>query len=239
MDFDSNKRTVVRRTSEVEDTSIDQGLRSYMLKVYNYMFAGLSVTGVVAYAVSTSEQMLTVLHGGIGWLLFFAMLGIAFFMPARINRIQASTAQILFITFSVLMGASLSYIFILYTQSSVARAFFITATMFGAMSMYGYTTKKDLSHMGSILFMGLIGIVIASVVNIFMASSMLSLIISVLAVIIFTGLTAYDTQRIKEIYYARDTADAVEKKSILGAFALYLDFVNLFTALLSLIGERK
>lgn len=238
MAFDPNKRAV-HRTSDIEDASIDQGLRRYMLKVYNYMFAGLAVTGFVSYAVSTSEAMLNVLHGGVGWLLFFVMLGIAFMMPARINRMQASTAQLLFMVFSVLMGASLSYIFVLYTQSSIARAFFITATMFGSMSLYGYTTKKDLSAMGSILFMGLIGIVIASVVNIFMASSMMSFVISILAVIIFTGLTAYDTQRIKEIYYAHDAVEVTEKKAILGAFALYLDFINLFTALLNLFGERR
>jgi len=237
MQINPDKRSVERAGSF--DRTIDQGLRSYMLRVYNYMFAGLCITGVVSYVASTNEQVMTFLHSGFVWILFIGMLGMAFALPARINKMKASTAQLLFLLFTFLEGLVLSYIFLLYTSTSIVRVFFITATMFGVTSLYGYTTKKDLTSMGSIMFMGLIGIIIASVVNIFMHSTMMAFIVSVAGVVIFTGLTAWDTQRIKEIYYAGDADDVMDKKAILGAFSLFLDFINLFIMLLRLLGDRR
>lgn len=237
MQINPNRRSVERTSSF--DRTIDEGLRSYMLRVYNYMFAGLGITGIVSYVASTNEQVMTFLHGGFGWIIFLAMLGMAFALPAAIHKMKASTAQLLFLLFTFLEGLALSYIFLLYTSTSIARVFFITATMFGATSLYGYTTKKDLTSMGSIMFMGLIGLILASVVNIFMQSGMMAFIISVAGVVIFTGLTAWDTQRIKEIYYAGDAEEVTEKKAILGAFALFLDFINLFIMLLRLLGDRR
>lgn len=228
----------VFRTSSSQ-ASIDVGLRAFMLRVYNIMFLGLGTTAVVSYFISTQPNILMSLSGGLMWILFFAQLGIVFFLAGGIHRMAPNTAQILFYVYSMLMGASLAPMLYMYTGESVFRVFFVTAGMFGAMSLYGYTTQKDLSKMGSIMTMGLIGIILASLVNLFFQSSGLSFLISILAVVIFTGLTAYDTQAIKEIYLESDNQEVAERKAILGALTLYLDFINLFVHLLRLLGDRR
>jgi FtsH-binding integral membrane protein len=226
--------------SAASAAEIDAGLRQYMLQVYNYMASGLALTGIVAYAVSTSEVAMQAIFGtGLMWIVILAPLGLVFFLSARINHIQASTAQALFWVYSAMMGLSLASIFIMYTGTSIARVFFITAGTFAAMSLYGYTTKRDLTKLGSFLFMGLIGVVIASVVNMFLASSALQFVISVVGVLVFVGLTAYDTQAIKNIYNAADDSETYGKKAIMGALRLYLDFINLFIMLLHLFGDRR
>lgn len=232
--------TLRRRTSStLTSAEIDQGLRSYMLRVYNYMASGLALTGLVAYVVANTS-LFNVLYGsGIGFIVMLAPLGIVFFMGAKIATMKTSTAQTLFWVFSILMGASLSYIFIAYTSTSIVRVFFITAGTFGAMSLYGYTTRRSLAGWGSFLMMGLIGIIIAMVVNIFLQSEMMHFVISVIGVLVFTGLTAYDTQRIKEAYAESDGQDVLVKKSIMGALSLYLNFINLFMMLLHLFGGAR
>ncbi len=219
---------------------VDQGLRSYMLKIYNYMALGLAITGLTAMMVSSSPQLMAALFGTpLMWVVMFAPLGVALFLQFRLAHLSAGTAQTMFWIYAGLMGVSLSSIFIMYTGTSIARVFFITAATFSGMSLYGYTTKRDLSSFGSFLFMGLIGVILASVVNIFVKSSMMQFIVSILSVIIFTGLTAYDTQRLKELYYSGDTYEVGIKKAILGALMLYLDFINLFLSLMRLIGDRR
>jgi FtsH-binding integral membrane protein len=173
------------------------------------------------------------------WVVMLAPIGIVFFLAARVHSMQASTAQAVFWVYAALMGLSLSYIFVAYTGTSVARVFFVTAGAFAGLSLYGYTTKKDLSGMGTFLFMGVIGILIASVVNIFLQSTGLQFAISVIGVLVFAGLTAYDTQRIKSIYYESDGTEVAEKKAIMGALQLYLDFINMFVFLLHLFGNRN
>ena len=230
---------------------IDQGLRSYMLRVYNYMASGVAITGVVAYLT----YMFAVVDSGAGlqltpfgnlifasafkWVVIFAPLGMVFFLSARINSMSLSAAQIAFWVFAALMGLSLGSIFLVYAHASIARVFFITAASFGALSLYGYTTQRDLSAWGSFLFMGLIGIIIAMLVNLFLASSALQFAISVIGVLIFAGLTAYDTQQIKEMYYAGDDGTVAGRKAVMGALRLYLDFINLFMMLLRLVGDRR
>ena len=232
--------TVRRRTSStLTSAQIDQGLRSYMLRVYNYMASGLALTGLVAYVVANTGLFEILYGSGIGFIVMLAPLGIVFFMGAKVATMKTSTVQTLFWVFSILMGASLSYIFIIYTSTSIVRVFFITAATFGSMSLYGYTTKRSLAKWGSFLFMGLIGIIIAMVVNIFMQSEMMHFVISVIGVLVFTGLTAYDTQRIKETYAESDGRDVMVKKSIMGALSLYLNFINLFMMLLHLFGGAR
>ena len=227
-------------SAHAADAGIDVGLRSYMLRVYNYMCIGLALTGAVAFAASTSAELMNTIHGtALRWVVMLAPLGFVFYLSARINSMKASTAQALFWVYAGLMGLSLSYIFLAFTGVSVVRVFFITAGAFAGLSLYGYTTKKDLSGMGSFLIMGVIGILIASVVNIFLASSGLHFAISVLGVLIFAGLTAYDTQRIKAIYAEGDHSETHEKKAIMGALTLYLDFINMFIFLLQLFGNRN
>ncbi|MBT07014.1 MAG: hypothetical protein CMM32_08910 [Rhodospirillaceae bacterium] len=219
---------------------IDEGLRSFMLKVYNYMGLGLALTGAVAFFVSTSPALMQAIFGTpLQWLVMLSPFAFILVLSFGINRLRPATAQLLFWAFAGVMGLSLSSIFIVYTGTSVARVFFITASVFGAMSLYGYTTKKSLASWGSFLFMGLIGILIAMIVNIFLASSALHFIISVAGVLIFTGLTAYDTQQIKHQYYEGDTAVIAEKKAIMGALRLYLDFINLFIMLMHLLGQNR
>ncbi|MAH83951.1 MAG: hypothetical protein CBB68_06250 [Rhodospirillaceae bacterium TMED8] len=219
---------------------IDEGLRTYMLKVYNYMCIGLGLTGSVAFATSTSPTMMQAIYGTpLQWVVMLAPIGLVFFLAAKVPSMKASTGQALFWLYAGLMGLSLAYIFAVYTGESVARVFFITAGAFAGLSLYGYTTKKDLSGMGSFLIMGVIGILIAAVVNMFLESSALQFAISVIGVLVFAGLTAYDTQRIKSMYYAGDTAEAAEKKAIMGALTLYLDFINMFIFLLHLFGNRE
>ena len=220
-------------------TQVDEGLRKYMLRVYNYMGSGLALTGIVAYVVAHTGLYQVLYGSGIGFIVMFAPLGIVFFMGAKIKTMKPSTAQTLFWVFSVLMGASLSYVFLTYTATSIVRVFFITAATFGAMSLYGYTTKRSLARWGSFLFMGLIGIIIAMVVNIFMQSEFLYYAISVIGVLVFTGLTAYDTQRIKQTYLESDGQAVMTKKAIMGALSLYLNFINLFMLLLALFGGRE
>ncbi|GIK99381.1 MAG: membrane protein [Alphaproteobacteria bacterium] len=219
---------------------IDVGLREYMLRVYNYMVGGLAVTGLVAYFVSSSPALLQAIYGTpLQWVVMLAPLGFVLFFSVRIHKMSVGAAQAVFWAFAAVMGLSLAYIFVAYTGTSIARVFFITAGTFAAMSLYGYTTKRDLSGFGSFLIMGLIGIIIASLVNLFLQSSALQFAISVIGVLVFTGLTAYDTQRIKEMYVAADGAAVMTKKAIMGALNLYLDFINLFIMLLHLFGNRE
>jgi FtsH-binding integral membrane protein len=223
--------------------AIDEGLRKYMLGVYNYMASGVALTGIVAWLVANTA-ISSVFFTPTGpsmlmWVAIFAPIGLVLFMSARINSMKASTAQALFWAYAALNGISLSLIFVQYTDESIARVFFITAATFAGLSLWGYSTKRDLSGMGSFLFMGLIGIVIASVVNIFLGSSMLQWILSVAGVLVFAGLTAYDTQQIKEMYFEGDGSEAAAKKSVMGALRLYLDFINMFVMLMHLFGNRE
>ena len=225
---------------------IDVGLRKYMLGVYNQMMLALVITGVVAMG-----SMMLAFQGGsltgfgqaiyvspLKWVVMLAPLGMVFFLSARVAHMSVSSARIAFYIFASLMGLSLSSIFIVYTGESIARVFFITAAAFGGLSLYGYTTKKDLSGIGTFAIMGLFGIIIASIVNIFVASSALQFMISVGGVLVFSILTAYDTQKIKEMYNEIDGSDVAGKKAIMGALTLYLDFINLFIMLLQLLGNR-
>jgi FtsH-binding integral membrane protein len=222
------------------DAQIDEGLRAYMLRVYNYMVTGLALTGAVAYIVASTPTVFNAIFGtGLQWIVILAPLGMVFFLSARINKMSAASAQIAYWVFAGLMGLSLASIFVIYTGESIARVFFITAATFAAMSLYGYTTKRDLTKLGSFLFMGLIGIIIAMVVNAFIGSTMIQFVISVLGVLIFVGLTAYDTQKIKEMYNEIDGSEIAGKKAIMGALRLYLDFINLFLMLLHLFGNRN
>jgi uncharacterized protein len=219
---------------------IDEGLRSYMLQVYNYMGLGLAITGAVAFLVAATPALyVPIFTTPLKWVVMLAPLGFVFFLGARINNMSVNAAQLTFWVFAAVMGLSMASIFLVFTGASIARVFFITAAMFGGMSLYGYTTKRDLSGWGSFLFMGLIGIIIASLVNLFLASSALQFAISVIGVLVFTGLTAYDTQRIKEMYYELDAADVATRKAIMGALSLYLSFINLFMMLLQLFGTQR
>ncbi len=238
MEPDLDRRYMTR--AEAEAAEIDVGLRRYMLQVYNYMASGLALTGIVAYVVANTPALFNAIYGTpLMWVVFLAPLGFIFFLSAKMRTMSFATAQTVFWLFAGVMGLSLASIFVVYTQTSIARVFFITAGMFGAMSLYGYTTKKDLSGWGSLLFMGLFGIIIAMVVNIFLQSSALQFAISVIGVIVFTGLTAYDTQKIKEIYLVSDSEAVQGKKAIMGAVRLYLDFINLFIMLMHLLGSRR
>jgi FtsH-binding integral membrane protein len=219
---------------------IDEGLRSYMLSVYNYMGLGLVITGLVAYIVGTTPALyVPIMTSPLKWLVMLAPLGFVMFFSFRIEKMSVSSAQLAFWAFAALMGLSLSTVFVAFTGSSIARVFFITAASFGALSLYGYTTKRNLSGMGSFLFMGLIGIIIASIVNWFLASSALQFAISVIGLLVFAGLTAYDTQRIKELYYELDNSDVMGRKAIMGALSLYLDFINMFLFMLHFFGASN
>ena len=219
---------------------IDQGLRSYLSRVYMFMAFGLLLTGGVSYAVSNSPQLMQLIFATpLQWLVIFAPLGLVFFMSYRINSLSFATAQALFWVYSAMVGMSLASLFLAYTGTSIARVFFITSSMFGVMSLYGYTTRRDLSGMGSFMFMGLIGIIIASIINMFLQSSAMHFIISFIGVIVFTGLTAYDTQAIKLMYYEGDNAELMGKKALMGALRLYLDFLNLFIYMLHFLGDRR
>ena len=238
MALGSQPRWTVRPAIGAE-VDIDVGLRDYMLRIYNYMASGLALTGIVAYVFAQSGLYVAIARTPLIWLVMLAPLGLVMWLSYGINRMQASTAQALFWVYAGVMGLSLASVFLVFTGESIARVFFITAGTFGAMSLYGYTTQRDLSQWGSFLFMGLIGIIIASLVNIFLASSALQFAISVIGVIVFVGLTAYDTQQIKEMYFENDDAQTAGKKAIMGALRLYLDFINLFMMLLQLFGSRR
>ena len=251
-----NKQSTTTKSSVSEEV-VDQGLRAYMLKVYNYMASGVLLTGIISLLVfkfsggmnitlgPTGFSGLTnpfgelLFNSGFKWLVMLAPLGIVMYLSFGIAKMSASKAQSTFWVFAALMGASLASIFIVYTQMSIARVFFITSGTFGAMSIYGYTTKRDLTKLGSFLMMGLFGIIIASVVNMFMKSTMMYFVISILGVLIFVGLTAYDTQKIKNRYLESDSGELMGKKAVMGALTLYLDFINLFIMLLRLFGQRR
>ena len=244
-------RRYAQGTAVGREVAIDQGLRAYMIRVYNYMASGVAITGAVAWLIYS----MSVVQGATGleltpfgqfmfasafkWVVIFAPLAMVFFLSARIGSLSLSAAQISFWIFAALMGASISSIFLVYAGESIARMFFITAAAFGALSLWGYTTSKDLSGWGSFLFMGLIGIIIAMLVNLFVGSTALQFAISVIGVLVFAGLTAYDTQSIKEMYYAGDDGTVAGRKAVMGALRLYLDFINLFMMLLSLFGDRR
>jgi FtsH-binding integral membrane protein len=222
---------------------IDEGLRTYMLKVYNLMALGLAITGVAAYgtyalAVSNPGFAQLIYGSPLKWVIMLAPLAMVFFLSFRIHTMSVSAAQTTFWVYAALMGLSISSIFLVYTGQSIVQTFFVTAASFGALSLFGYTTKKDLSGFGSFLIMGLFGLIIASIVNIFLASSAMSFAISVIGVLIFAGLTAYDTQKIKEMYYDADDVAVMGRKAIMGALTLYLDFINLFMFLLQFLGNR-
>ena len=249
MALDFNQRSF---TKTVDQAAIDEGLRAYMLKVYNYMTIGLMLTGFIAYffgkasvaAFTPNGVILTSLgqalfNSGLSWIIMLAPLGFVFYLSARINKMSVSSAQITFWLFASIMGLSLASVFVQFTGTSIARVFFITAGTFAAMSLYGYTTKRDLTKLGGFLFMGLIGIIIASIVNIFVQSGPMAFIISIIGVLVFVGLTAYDTQTIKNMYYAGDSDSVGSKKALMGALRLYLDFINLFILLLQLFGQRR
>ena len=228
--------------------SVDQGLRSFMINVYNYMLLGLGITGLMAYLGATTPALQQVLYNvterglhpsGFLYVLFFAQFGMVMFLSARIHALKASTAQLVFWSYAALVGLTLSSIFMMYTGTSLFRVFLITAASFGALSLYGYTTKKDLSAMGSFLFMALIGLIISSLVNMFMKSSAFDFLISLVGVLIFAGLTAYDTQKLKSMYLEGDDSEFASKKAVMGALALYLDFLNMFLFLLRFLGNRR
>ncbi|MDO8837701.1 MAG: Bax inhibitor-1/YccA family protein [Parvibaculum sp.] len=233
------------------DMAIDQGLRSYMLSVYNYMAGALALTGLVALfaynaavvetpaGLAFSEFGQAIYASPLKWVVMLAPLGFIFFLSFRIQKMSLVAAQSTFWLFAGVMGLSLSSIFLVYTGESITTTFFVTAAAFGSLSLYGYTTKRDLTGMGSFLFMGLIGVIIAMVVNIFLQSSALQFAVSVIGVLVFAGLTAYDTQRIKGMYYEGDSVAAAGKKAVMGALSLYLDFINMFMFLLQFLGSQR
>jgi FtsH-binding integral membrane protein len=268
-DFDRNAATAHfgRPLTRAETAVVDEGLRAYMLRIYNYMVLGLAITGFAAlgiYMLSTVTDAGSAARNAAGaavalknglyltpvgytlfvsplkWAVILAPLALVFFLSFRIQNMRPATAQITFWIYAALVGVSLGSIFLVYTHTSIVRVFFITAASFGALSLWGYTTQRDLTGMGSFLLMGLFGIIIASLVNVFVASTMLQWTISVIGVLVFAGLTAYDTQRLKAEYmYGAMDGDVMERSAIMGALSLYLDFLNLFTMLLSLLGGRQ
>jgi FtsH-binding integral membrane protein len=230
--------------AQADAALVDVGLRQHMLRVYNYMASGLALTGLVAYVVSSyalsDPQIARLLYGSpLKWVIMLAPVAVVFLFAARIQQMSYGTAQAVFWAYAGLMGLSLSSIFLVFTGESIARVFFITAGTFAATSLYGYTTRRDLSGFGSFLFMGLIGIVIASLVNMFIGSSALQFAISVIGVLVFTGLTAYDTQAIKEEYSEVYDDGSIGKLAIMGALRLYLDFINLFVMMLQLFASQR
>ena len=232
--------------SSVAGTDVDEGLRAYMNRVYGLMASAMALTGVVAFGIGSSPQLLGAIYGTpLKWVVMLAPLAIVFLLAGGAHRMKSSTAQMVFWVFAALMGASISYIFAVYTGISIARTFFATAIAFLGLSLYGYTTKRNLSGLGSFLFMGLIGIIVASLVNLFLESTALSFAVSVLGVLIFAGLTAHDTQRIKKTYLGirhmggAAGAEVEAKSAIIGALQLYLDFLNLFLFLLHFLGMAR
>ena len=250
-DFDRNY--AARTGVGAHAAAIDAGLRAYMLRVYNYMAAGVALTGVVAYFTFNAAVVTdaagkitgltsfgqTIFSGPLVIVLFLGTLGLVFFMSFRISHLQPSTALGLFMLYAGLLGLMLSSVFLAYTQASITRTFFISAASFGALSLYGYTTQRDLSPIGSFLVMGLFGLILAMVVNIFLKSTGLDFAISAIGVLIFAGLTAWDTQKIKEMYDANDDGTMTGRKAVMGALTLYLDFINLFLFLLRFLGDRR
>ncbi|WP_088348143.1 MULTISPECIES: Bax inhibitor-1/YccA family protein [Rhodomicrobium] len=218
----------------------DEGLRQHMLRVYNYMGLGLVITGIVAMIVGTTPALyVPIFTTPLKWVVMLAPLAFVLFFSFKMQTISASGAQTLFWAFCAVMGLSLASVFLVFTGTSIARTFFIAAAMFGTTSLYGYTTKRDMSQFGSFLIMGLIGVVIASVVNIFLGSTALQFAISVIGIIVFVGLTAWDTQTIKEQYAEGNGAESNQKLAVFGAFSLYLNFINIFQLLLTFTGDRE
>jgi uncharacterized protein len=234
-----------------DQVAIDAGLRAYMIRVYNYMTAGVALTGLVAWFAYSAAVVDTgaglqltqfghaIFASPLMWLFVLAPLGLVMLLSFGINRLSAGTALTVFFIYAALLGLSLASIFLVYTHASITRVFFISAATFGATSLYGYTTQRDLTSVGSFMFMGLIGLIIASVVNIFLHSTGLDWAISVIGVIVFVGLTACDTQRIKEMYDVNDDGSISGRKAVMGALRLYLDFINLFLMLLRIFGNRR
>ncbi len=252
-DFDRNYAAARRGVGADRAVAIDQGLRAYMIRVYNYMAMGVALTGIVSW-LTFQAAVVTNANGAIVGLtafgqmifsgpavlvLFLGTLGLVFLISWRINSLQPSTAFALFMVYAGLLGLMLSTIFLTYTGASITRVFFISAAAFGSLSLYGYTTQRDLSPIGSFLMMGLIGLIIAMLVNIFLKSTGLDFVISAVGVLIFAGLTAWDTQRIKEMYDPMEDGTVVGRKAVMGALSLYLDFINLFLFLLRFLGDRR
>jgi uncharacterized protein len=251
-DYDRNYASL-RGVGTDRAVAYDMGLRAHMIRVYNYMAGGVALTGVVAWLVyqmsvvtDASDRITGLTPLGqalfaspLKWLIMLAPLAFVFLFSFKISQLQASTARTLFFAFAALFGLSLATIFMVFTQASITRVFFISAAAFGGLSLYGYTTQRSLDAIGSFLMMGLFGIIIASLVNIFLASSALQWTISVIGVVVFAGLTAWDTQKIKEMYSPNDDGTVAGRKSIMGALSLYLDFINLFMSLLQLFGDRR
>ncbi len=243
----ANYNTVRRAGSATTSAAIDAGLRAHMNKVYGLMSVAMIITGLVAFAVGSSEALLSIFRDPLtlrpnvlGWIVMFAPLGMVFMMGSAVNRMSQAGAQLFFYGFAALMGLSISWIFALYTDVSIAKTFFITAIAFAGLSLYGYTTKRDISAWGSFLIMGVIGLIIAMIVNIFLQSAALDFAVSALGVLIFAGLTAYDTQKIKTMYLqAAQTGAETGKMAIFGALNLYLDFINMFMFLLQFLGQRE
>jgi hypothetical protein len=270
-DFDRNANVVDygRTIGRTEAAAVDQGLRAYMLHIYNYMVIGLAITGFAAlgiYLLSVTGDAASaakMLRNGVEvparigtsfltpigyymfvsplkWAVILAPLALVFVLSFGVERMKPATAQLLFWVYAALVGLSLGSIFLVFTHTSIVRVFFITAASFGALSLWGYTTQRDLSGMGSFLIMGLFGIILAGLVNLFLQSSMMQFVISVVGVLVFAGLTAYDTQRLKSEYlYGAMDGTAAERSAIMGALSLYLNFLNLFTLLLQLLGQRE
>jgi FtsH-binding integral membrane protein len=250
-DYDRN--VAARGIGTARAAEIDVGLRAYMIRIYNYMASGVALTGVVAWltfnaaAVTDVNGKLTgltqfgqtIYSGPLTIVLFLGTLGIVFFLSFRISKLQASTALVLFMLYAGLLGLMLSSVFLTYTHASIARTFFISAASFGALSLYGYTTQRDLSPIGSFLVMGLFGLILAMVVNMFLKSTGLEFAISAIGVLVFAGLTAWDTQKIKEMYSVQDDGTVAGRKAVMGALTLYLDFINLFLFMLRFMGDRR
>ena len=254
-DFDRNYATL-RGVGTDRAVAYDMGLRAHMIRVYNYMASGVALTGVAAWltyqmaggdairvtgntVVGLTPIGQALFHGPLMWVLVLAPLGLVLFISFRIQYMQAPTARLLFFVYAGLLGLSLATIFMVYTQASITRVFLISAASFGALSLYGYTTPRSLNAMGSFLIMGLFGLIIASLVNIFLKSSRLDWALSVIGVLIFAGLTAWDTQKIKEFYDPQDDGTVAGRKVVMGALSLYLDFINMFMMLLRLFGDRR
>lgn len=219
---------------------VDQGLRAYMAKVYGVMALGLALSGVVAFATASSPAMLNAIFGtGLRWVVALAPFLMVMVLAGTLHRMSSTAATACFVGYAGLMGLSLSTIFLVYTRGSIVSIFGVSAAVFASMGLLGYTTKRDLTSMGSFLLMGVWGLIIASFVNLFLRNSMMDWMLSIVTVGIFTGLTAYDTQKIRMIYNAADSADKIGKKVVLGALNLYLDFVNIFLSLLRLFGDRR
>jgi FtsH-binding integral membrane protein len=227
-------------TSQASAAALDEGLRQHMLRVFNYMGLGLVVTGLVAFIVGTTPALyVPIFSTPLKWVVMLAPLAFVFFFSFKMHSMSASSAQMTFWAFCAVMGLSLASVFLVFTGASIARTFFIAATMFGATSLYGYVTKRDLAKFGSFMIMGLIGVMIASIVNIFLGSSALQFAVSVIGIVVFVGLTAWDTQNIKEQYADNFDQESQQKLAVFGALSLYLNFVNIFQLLLNFTGQRE